>query len=203
MGFFRSDFKPTSLLASSQNFDYPESMAEVLSMPQVQDQQAFNLQRWEEVCADPFLSGIEGRIETDRFGQIIMNPPPGYSHGDFQSQITTFLRNTYLAGKSTTECPISTGEGVKAPDVAWISKERLVGALQNNVLTIAPEVCVEILSPSKSKSEIDEKKRLYFEAGAEEVWICDLNGHMFFFVKNSAEALETSKICPDFPTKVT
>lgn len=174
-------------------------MADILSMPQVRDQQAFNLKRWEELCADPFLAGIEGRIETDRFGQIIMSPPPGFNHGDYQFQIGTHLHKRNAAGKTTTECPISTSEGVKAADVAWISNERLVGAVENNVLKIAPEICVEVLSPSNSKSEIDEKRRLYFEAGAKEVWICDLNGHLFFFGKDSDEPLSESEFFPTFP----
>jgi len=177
-------------------------MAEVLSIPQVQDQQAFNLKRWEELCSDPLLAQIEGRVETDRFGQIIMSPPPGYNHGDFQFQVAFHLHQSNPSGKTTTECPISTTEGVKAADVAWISKERLLDAVVNNVLTIAPEICVEVLSPSNSKSEIDEKKRLYFEAGAEEVWICDLKGRLFFFLKGHEEARDQSALCPDFPVKL-
>ena len=129
----------------------------------------------------PFWAGVEGRIETDRFGQIIMSPPPAYSHGDFQFQVASKLHSLQGCGKTTTECPISTSEGVKAADAAWISDDRLAGALEGNVLKVAPEICIEILSPSNSKSEIDEKKRLYFEAGADEVWICDLKGRMFFF----------------------
>ena len=48
------------------------------------------------------------------------------------------------------------------------------------VLTSAPEICVEILSPSNTQPEINEKRALYFDAGATEVWICNLNGSMSF-----------------------
>jgi hypothetical protein len=34
------------------------------------------------------------------------------------------------------------------------------------VLERAPEICVEIISPSNTESEIQEKQALYFEAGA-------------------------------------
>ena len=37
---------------------------------------------------------------------------------------------------------------------------------QNPVaLERAPEICVEVLSPSNSKPEMEEKRALYFEAG--------------------------------------
>jgi hypothetical protein len=41
---------------------------------------------------------------------------------------------------------------------------------------LAPEICVEVLSPSNSAAEINEKLALYFDAGATEVWICNLDG---------------------------
>jgi Uma2 family endonuclease len=37
------------------------------------------------------------------------------------------------------------------------------------LLTRAPEICIEILSPSNSAAEIAEKRVLYFDAGAAEV----------------------------------
>mgnify|MGYP001313879954 CR=1 FL=1 len=37
----------------------------------------------------------------------------------------------------------------------------------------APEICLEILSPSNSIVEMEMKRALYFEAGAREVWECD------------------------------
>ena len=36
----------------------------------------------------------------------------------------------------------------------------------------APEICIEVLSLSNSPAEMNEKRDLYFEAGAHEVWIC-------------------------------
>ena len=44
----------------------------------------------------------------------------------------------------------------------------------------APEICVEILSPSNSIAEIDQKRALYFDAGAGEVWICNPDGSVSF-----------------------
>ncbi|MCZ7641310.1 MAG: hypothetical protein M5U12_37800 [Verrucomicrobia bacterium] len=47
-----------------------------ITLPAQPVQTAFNLRRWEELLSDPELARIEGRIETDRHGHILMSPPP-------------------------------------------------------------------------------------------------------------------------------
>jgi len=176
-------------------------METTLDLPVVTDQHAFNLERWEELCADPVLAALDNRIETDRFGHIVMMPPPGFDHGDHQSTISFHLRRLLRDGKTVTECPVSTTDGVKGVDVAWISTARLASARRKNVLVRAPEICVEVISPGNTRGEIEEKKRLYFTAGAEEVWLCDVKGRMAFFSKaKPAQASAVSTLCPKFPT---
>ncbi len=101
-----------------------------------------------------------------------------------------------------TECPISTSDGIKVADVVWISKERRARAVKRDVLIEAPEICVEVISPSNTRQEIEHKKAFYFEAGAQEVWICDLRGRMIFFLKNAPDNAGSSRLCPTFPKKV-
>ena len=43
------------------------------------------------------------------------------------------------------------------------------------------EVCIEVLSPSNTQSEMDEKRGLYFARGANEVWLCDEQGNLSFY----------------------
>ena len=177
-------------------------MSETPAMPEIRDQEAFNLKRWDDLCADPVLAALDHRIETDRFGHIIITPPPGFDHGDYQTQIAFLLRHTIGEGKPVTETPISTSEGVRAADVAWISLERLARSRKRNVLTIAPEICVEVLSPSNLRREMEEKKRLYFEAGAEEVWICDMEGRLFFYLASAPDVAGRSALCPSCPETI-
>ena len=113
-------------------------METTLDLPVVADQHAFNLERWEEICADPVLAALDHRIETDRFGHPIMIPPPGFDHGDHQFTIGLHLRRLLKGGKVVTECPVSTTDGVKGVDVVWISSARLAEACRNNVLVRAP-----------------------------------------------------------------
>src|SRR5438105_6230744 len=94
-----------------------------LELPPQKTQTAFNLRRWAELLADRELAKVEGRIETDRHGHIIMSPPPAASHGGFQAEIVRLLWELLPEGRVLTECPISTADGVKAADVAWASPE--------------------------------------------------------------------------------
>src|SRR5437762_9648780 len=140
-----------------------------IELPPHQTQTAFNLRRWAELLADRELARFEGRIETDRHGQIIMSPPPAPSHGSFQSEIAYLLRSFMPNGRTLTECPISTADGVKAADVAWASHECMRELGNRPCFPRAPEICVEALSPSNTEAEIREKIALYFDAGAKEV----------------------------------
>src|SRR5215475_10325524 len=139
-----------------------------IELPTQREQTAFNLRRWSELLSDPALAKIEGRIETDRYGHIIMSPPPAASHGSFQYRIGRLLEDLMLKGRVITECPISTADGVKAADVAWASPECIRNLGNRACFSQAPEICVEILSPSNTQAEIDEKMALYFDAGATE-----------------------------------
>jgi Uma2 family endonuclease len=171
-------------------------------LPKIHDQTAFNLKRWEELCADPVLAALDFRIETDPSGQIIMTPPAAPEHGEEQSLLVLLLHQFLPEGIVLTECPVSTSGGVKAIDVAWISVARRRSQRGKKALAQAPEICVEVLSPSNSRVEIDDKRRLYFEAGAEEVWICGLDGSLRFFGRAAPETETVSTLCPDFPKKV-
>src|SRR6266850_634061 len=170
-----------------------------LELPPQKTQTGFNLRRWAELLADPEMAKIEGRIETDRHGQIIMSPPPAPSHGSFQSEISYLLRSLMPQGRVLTECPISTADGVRAADVAWASPE-CMRELGNRVcFPKSPEICVEVLSPGNTEAEIREKTALYFDAGAREVWLCAESGAMTFLGPGSAQPLSASQLCHQFP----
>ncbi len=184
----------------------PRKMTSAINMPnldEMEDQTAFNLAVWEQLLADEFLATLPHRIETNRFGQIIMMPPPGPDHGEEQFEIGFFLRKLLPGGRVITECPVSTSDGVKAADVAWISKERRGQQRRRKVcFDLAPEICVEVFSPCNSRREMRQKRALYFEAGAEEVWFCHDDGTMEFFAKDTPETAIASRLCPEFPARI-
>lgn len=174
-------------------------MSLAIHLPPREDQTAFNLAAWERITVDPALAKIEGRIESDRHGHIIMSPPAGYDHSGRQFEIGYQLRRL-LGGNVRTECALSTADGVKGLDVIWMSEERAKNARSGQLLVRAPEICVEVLSPSNTAKEIEEKTALYFDAGADEVWICDLEGVIHFHGPDGL--LGSSAICPDFPRRI-
>jgi Uma2 family endonuclease len=171
-----------------------------IELPAHADQTAFNLRRWTELLDDPEVQRIEGRIETDRHGQVITSPPPALSHGSYQSEVSYLLRTLMTGGRVLTECPLSTADGVKACDVAWASPECMRELGNRACFPRSPEICVEILSPRNTRKEIEEKKALYFNAGAREVWLCDATGKMQFFT--AVSQLKRSAICPKFPARI-
>lgn len=173
-----------------------------IELPEQDEQTEFNLRRWEEVLRDAELRRFEGRVETDRHGRALVSPPAAFGHGRRQALLGILLELHLPGGRVTVECPISTRDGVRAADVIWISHERLAEIGEGACLRRAPEICVEVLSPDNSRREMAEKKALYFAAGAEEVWVCDLHGRLTFFVDATGPAAAHSVRCPAFPLAV-
>src|SRR6266853_1186587 len=132
-----------------------------IELPPHETRTNFNTRRWTELLADAELAKVEGRIETDRHGHIIMSPPPAPSHGSFQLWIGHLLADLMPRGRVLTECPISTADGVKAADVAWASRECMRQLGNRSCFPRAPEICAEVLSPSNTAAEIEEKTDLY------------------------------------------
>lgn len=175
-------------------------MALAIQLAPHREQTDFNLACWEEILADPDLAKLEQRIETDRHGNIMMSPRPGNPHSFKQSDIYYFLRQLLPDGKAQVEVPISTSDGVRAADVTWTSNERFPEIYDERAYRAAPDICVEVISPRNSAREMADKKALYFDAGAREVWLCQLDGSLEFFGADDHELkLLHSKICPDFP----
>ena len=99
------------------------------------------------------------------------------------------------------ELAIQTADGTKVADVAWMSTERDASIPEDVEPTpVAPEICVEIRSSSNTEEEMSEKRQLYLDAGAEEVWICDEDGEMTFYDEEGE--IESSHRVPSFPAQV-
>jgi Uma2 family endonuclease len=63
-----------------------------------------------------------------------------------------------------------------APDLVWISRQRLSTSLaEDGKLHSAPEIIVEVLSPglSNQQRDRDAKLKLYSRRGVQEYWIVD------------------------------
>ena len=155
---------------------------------------------WTEICDDKLLATLPYRIETDRWGHLVMSPPPRSRHAEYQTEIAIALRRLMQGGRSIVECPLQTREGVKAIDVVWVSHARRASKPNDPAYLVAPEICVEVESPSNAPEELQERRRLCFEKGAREWWLCDTAGRMTFF--DPTGSMPRSALCPDFPVQV-
>lgn len=154
---------------------------------------------WQQVCADPNLQNLPYQIELNKQGQIIMSPA-SIKHVFYQGEIITILNKILTEGKIVPEFPVETNDGTKVVDVAWLTKQQAESVKENISSSIAPLICIEVLSPSNTNKEMMQKKKLYFETGAKEFWLCDENGLISFY--NKKRKLKRSQLAPDFPQQV-
>jgi Uma2 family endonuclease len=152
--------------------------------------------QWQEVCEHPSLQNLPFKIELNEKGQILMSPVKVY-HSAFQGKITRLLPEN---GIVLPECAIKTTKGTKVADIAWCSEQRFKIIECETECSIAPELCIEVLSLSNTNIEMEEKRQLYISAGAIEFWVCNEDGGMMFFDAN--EQLKKSNLVPMFPNKV-
>ena len=93
-----------------------------------------------------------------------------------------------------------TRKGTKVADVIWCSPQTWEHIKEEVDASVAPEICVEVMSSSNTKKEMRQKRTLYFEQGAQEVWICDEEGVLSFFTPQG-EVLY-SLLAPKFPAQI-
>ena len=115
------------------------------------------------------------RLELDE-GELITMPPTALEHADYESNVCTLLKThvrKHRLGK------VYTGEGgfrlrddtVRAPDVAFVRQERVPSVQTGGFGKGAPDLAVEIFSPSDSVRQLMRKVKQYFAAGCHTVWI--------------------------------
>lgn len=159
----------------------------------------YSIMKWQEVYENKYLQNLPFKIELNSWGQIVMSPAKP-KHAIFQGLILELLNSAIDTGIAFPECPIETTDNVKVADVVWASDERLDIIENEDVASIAPEICIEIISDSNTFKEMESKKDLYFEAQAEEVWFCDRDGTMKFY--NRQGELQQSLLVSSFPKQI-
>lgn len=153
--------------------------------------------RWHEIVDDPVLQDLPYKVETNRRGQLVLSPHSN-QHSRLQKAILKLLDRHAPGGESFPEFALATDQGVKVPDVVWMSEERWKAMQQTgDPSTLAPEICVEVLSASNTVEELAEKRALYRDAGADEVWLVEPDGRIRFF---RASEVDHSAIAPDCPS---
>ncbi len=112
-------------------------------------------------------------------GELRMAPPPGWEHGEITMKLAgplyQHVKNNNLGVVFAAETGFkleSKPDTVRAPDVAFMRRERAlrIGRVPG-YSSGAPDLAVEVLSPSDRTIEVEEKVAEWLEAGARMVWV--------------------------------
>ncbi len=112
-------------------------------------------------------------------GELQRMAPTGFEHGIRTIELTTPLHSHVKAHKLGVVCAAETGfllsqnpDTVRAPDIAFISRERVEKVEEvKNYWIGAPDLAVEVISPGETMREVEEKVAEWLEAGARMVWV--------------------------------
>ena len=110
-------------------------------------------------------------------GEVIEMPPPGGLHGVTCSKANRKIGVFVDSGPGGTVACNDTGfvterdpDSVRGPDISYWSKERLP-VVPVGYIEIAPDMLVEVLSPSTTWKQIRAKLMEYFAKGVRLVWV--------------------------------
>ena len=133
------------------------------------------------VTAEQFLRMPECEWYELVAGELRKMTQPSFLHGAVAAQVSRLLGN-YVAerklGRVSTNDPgfllARDPDTVLGPDVAFVSARRLAAQPAGEGLREgAPDLAIEVLSPTNTRTEIHEKAIAYLDAGASLVWVID------------------------------
>ncbi len=113
-------------------------------------------------------------------GELVTMAPTGGVHGELLYRLVALLASQQVHEQGRVFVG-DTGfrlsqeeETVLAPDIAIIRNERLTGAERiTGFIPLAPDLVIEILSPSDRVGRVNEKIALYLDGGVQTIWIVD------------------------------
>jgi Uma2 family endonuclease len=116
-------------------------------------------------------------------GELVIMSPNEAQHGQHGSTILTLLKTFVTARKLgrvfadgtayiLRENPDHSLRDSKVPDVSYVSFTRLAAdASLKQVLRLAPNLAVEVISPSEKARDVVTKTEFYLEYGVDQVWL--------------------------------
>ena len=121
-------------------------------------------------------------------GELKMMSPAGGRHGRIVNRISLLLSNHVESNNLGIVLAAETGfrlatdpDTVRAPDVAFVTKQRYA-AIEDDIgyLPLAPDLAVEVLSPSDRFSDVEEKTQCWLSHGCRLVLVVDPAQHLVF-----------------------
>lgn len=177
-----------------------------------------------------FTETTERRISVEEFeqmefefpvelvnGRIEQMPPAAPHHGRVCGNIYLLLelwcRASSLGLAYCNDGSMVTDEEqatVRGPDISYITWERLPHRkLPSKALRVAPNLVVEVLSPSDRWDRIEVKLSEYFTVGVQEVWVVSIDERAVWVCQpqsrrrlSEAEELTSPMVIPGFTARV-
>ena len=123
-----------------------------------------------------FCCRNDGRYELVK-GEVIKLAPANDVHGEIASNVD-FAFSSYSRQRGIGRTRVETGyrleqnpDTVRGPDVSFVLLPRGPGVtLTGRFVLNAPDIAVEVVSPSNSAAEIERKVGEYMAAGSQRVW---------------------------------
>ena len=113
-------------------------------------------------------------------GQLRVSEPPGAVHGLVAGRLIVRVGQHAFVnelgevfGQDTGFHIASKPDTVRAPDLAFVSSERMPAARVRGYANIAPDLIVEILSPGDRPADVLEKVADWLRAGVRLAWVVD------------------------------
>ena len=126
---------------------------------------------------DDYLQLEESNLPCELInGELFMSPAPNSMHqiisGNLYDVLKAYAKKT---GGFAAYSPLDVyldHKNVFQPDLLYLKKENLSVRVERG-LNGAPDLAIEILSPSNSFKDRNQKKNLYQKFGVKEYWIID------------------------------
>ena len=112
-------------------------------------------------------------------GRMIVSEPPGFVHGVVAARLLVAISgyvSAHTLGVTLSESGFTlfrNPDTVRAPDVSFIRADRVPQARMRGYVEFAPDLAVEVLSPSDRAGKVLAKVGDWIDAGARLVWIVD------------------------------
>jgi Uma2 family endonuclease len=113
-------------------------------------------------------------------GRLVRMAPTGSEHGEITAEVVLavgqFVKERRLGTVYTGEpgywiSAPGSPDTVLAPDLAFVRAERAAAARVPGYPRLAPDLVVEVVSPSQARSEMAAKAERWLEAGVRLVWL--------------------------------
>lgn len=132
-------------------------------------------------------------------GELIMVPAPRVDHQRvvlrLASALHAFVEERGLGEVLVAPCDVVLSDtDVVQPDVLFVSRERAHVVVPENVRG-APDLVVEVFSPSTGERDRTVKRALYARHGVREYWQVDAQARTVTVLRSSGAGFETEDVC--------